>query len=196
MALHARSAAARAAAKTDYGTPREVYDTLDRDFGPFTVDLAAHEGNTKHARFYSPRHDSLRQSWEGETGYLNPPYGRGIAMWLAKARREAIFHRAVVVQLIPANVGSAWWRELVMGAAGDAGKLLSSAWVPETQVLWLRWEGLVTAVHVWPSRITFEGAPPNEGAMFDNAVVVHASPNRAPPASARRPDSLAWRWPR
>ena len=195
MALHARSAAAIAAAKTDYGTPRDVYERLDRDFGPFTVDLAAHEGNAKHARFYSPRHDSLRQSWEGETGFLNPPYGRGIASWLRKARDSALYERAVVVQLVPANVGSAWWRELVMGAVDDAGRLLQSYWVPETQVLWLRWEGLVTGVHIWPSRITFEGGPP-DGAMFDSAVVVHASPNRAPPASARRQDSLAWRWPR
>jgi len=196
MALHARSAAARAMDKKDYGTPRSVYEALERDFGPFTVDLAAHEGNAKHARYFSPRHDSLRMSWEGETGFLNPPYGRGIATWLKKARDSAIYERAVVVQLIPANVGSQWWRALVMGAANDAGKLLQSFWVPETQVLWLRWEGLVTGVHVWPTRITFDGTPINECAMFDNAVVVHASPNRAPPASSRVAGSLTWGWPR
>lgn len=194
MALHARSAEARAAAKTDYGTPREVYERLDADFGPFTIDLAAHAGNATHPRYLSQVEDSLSVSWDGETGYLNPPYGRGIDAWLRKARSAAMYGRALVVQLIPANVGSAWWRRYIMGTAEDAGRLLSSRWVPETQVLWLRWEGLITGVHVWPQRITFEGAP--DGAMFDNAAVVHASPNRRPPKGSTRPGSLAWGWPR
>ena len=34
------------------------------------------------------------------------------------------------------------------------------------------------------------------GAMFDNAVVVHASPNRRPPKGSTRPGSLSWGWPR
>lgn len=194
MALHARSAEARAAAKTDYGTPREVYERLDADFGPFTIDLAAHAGNAKHPRYLSQVEDSLSVSWDGETGFLNPAYGRGIDAWLRKARSAAMYGRALVVQLIPANVGSAWWRKYIMGTAEDAGRLLSSRWVPETQVLWFRWEGLITGVHVWPSRITFEGAP--DGAMFDNAVVVHASPNRRPPKGSTRPGSLSWGWPR
>lgn len=194
MALHARSAAAVAAAKTDYGTPREVYERLEADFGPFTIDLAAHAGNAKHSRYLSVIEDSLASSWDGETGYLNPPYGRGIDAWLKKARRSAIAGRAVIVQLIPANVGSSWWRKYVMGTAEDAGRLLSSAWAPWSQVLWLRWEGLITGVHFWPTRIGFEGAP--DGAMFDSAVVVHASPNRKPPKGAGRTGSLSWGWPR
>lgn len=196
MALHARSAEARAAAKVDYGTPREVYAALDELFH-FTIDLAAQQHNTKHARFWSPETNSLAQSWEAETGWLNPPYGRGISQWLAKARSSAIVDRAIIAQLIHANVGSAWWRKYVMGQGlTDAGQLRESYWVPETQVLWLRWEALITGVHVWPTRITFDGAPPEEGAMFDNALVWHASPNRKAPAASRDPSTLLWRWPR
>lgn len=194
MARHERSRAALERAKTDYGTPVEIYQQLDELFR-FTIDLAAHASNAKHPRFFSPADNSLAQSWAGETGFLNPPYGRGIESWLAKARHAAINERAVVVQLIPANVGSAWWRRLVLGAERhDAGRLVASWWAPETQVLWLRWEGLITGVHVWPSRIDFEGAP--DGAMFDSAVVWHASPNRAPPASSKRPGTIVSGWPR
>lgn len=194
MALHARSPQALARAKTDQGTPRALYEQLDELFR-FTVDLAAHEVNAKHARYFSPADDALALSWAGETGWLNPPYGRGLPTWLTKARRSAIFERAIIVQLIPANVGSRWWRELVLGQSQDAGRLLSSAFVPETGVLWLRWEGLITGIHYWPSRIQFEGGG-GDAAMFDSALVIHASPNRAPPPSSRVAGSLTWGWPR
>lgn len=193
MSRHDRSRAAREAAKTDYGTPREEYEKLDALFN-FTIDLAAHERNHKHARYFSPKDNTFVQSWHGETGFLNPEYGRRIGDFLAKARHEAINERAIVVQLIPANVGTAWWRSLILGhKQNDAGRLVSSSWLDETQVLWLRWEGLITGIHVLPYRIEFDGA--EDGAMFDNAVVIHASPNRAPPRSAKRQGTLTWGWP-
>lgn len=182
--------------KGDYGTPRDFYAWLDEAFG-FTVDLAAHEHNHKHVRYFSPKHDSLRQSWEGETGFLNPPYGRGIGRWLEKARAAALFERAIIVQVLPARVGTDWWRTFVMSADGEAGRLLSSAYVPETRVLWLRWEGLVTGVYFHDIRLDFDdGNGAGEPAPFDTAVVIHASPNRAPPASSRNPGAITSRWPR
>lgn len=188
-----RSPAARAAAKTDYGTPREVYASLDAQFA-FTVDLAAHKGNHKHARYFSPEQDSLRQSWAGETGFLNPPFGDGVGTWLGKARHAAIRERAVIVQLLPARVGTRWWRQYVEGEDEPAGRLRSSSWQPSTRTLWLRWEGLVTGIHYLRERITFDGA--DDPAKFDCAVVIHASPNRAPPPAAREPASICWGWPR
>jgi len=192
-----RLAALLTSKKGDYGTPRDFYERLDADFGPFTVDLAAHEQNYKHIRYYSPRHDSLSQDWRGETGFLNPPYGRGIALWLQKAREAAIYGRAIIVQVLPARVGTAWWRACVMSADGEGGKLLSSVYVPETRVLWLRWQGLITGVYFHDSRLDFDGADERgESAPFDTAVIVHASPNRRPPKGSTRPGSLSWGWPR
>lgn len=193
MGFVEQSARARAMARTDYATPVELYAELDAMFH-FTIDLAAHARNAKHRRFFSPEQDSLRQSWEGETGFLNPPYGRGVESWLAKARDSAIRERAIVVQLLPARVGSRWWRRFVMGDDEPAGRLRDSYWVPDTRVLWLRWEGLITGIHFHAQRIAFEGE--EHGAKFDTAVVVQASPNRPPPLSAKSPVSLAHRWPR
>lgn len=182
--------------KGDYGTPRDFYAWLDEAFG-FTIDLAAHEGNHKHVRYYSPQHDSLRQDWGGETGFLNPTYGRDVGRWLSKSRAAALFERAIIVHVLPARVGAGWWRTFIMSADGGAGRLLSSAYVPETRVLWLRWEGLITGVYFHDSRLNFEGGEEfGESAPFDTAVIIHASPNRAPPPSSRVAGSLTWGWPR
>jgi site-specific DNA-methyltransferase (adenine-specific) len=191
MAFNERSARALAAAKVDYGTPVELYEELDASFH-FTIDLAAHERNAKHRRFWSPQHDSLAQSWEGETGFLNPPFGRGVEGWLAKARDAALHERAIIVQLLPARVGTAWWRRFIETDDEVAGKLRASLWVPETRVLWLRWDGLFTGIHFHSQRVQFEGA--EDGAKFDTAVVIHASPNRAIPRAASNPASIAYRW--
>jgi phage N-6-adenine-methyltransferase len=181
--------------KTDYGTPRDFYGWLDRQFH-FSVDLAAHGGNYKHKRYFSPEQNSLHQSWEGETGFLNPPYGRGLSGWLQKARDSAMHQRAIIALVIPARVGSKWWQRYVMCADRAAGKLRESYYVPESRMLWLRWEGLVTGVYFHHERLDFEGSDERgESAPFDTAVVVHASTNRGPPAAARDPKSLLWRWP-
>jgi phage N-6-adenine-methyltransferase len=182
--------------KQDYGTPPEFYAALDADLC-FTIDLAAHERNRKHVRFFSPKDNSLAQSWEGETGFLNPPYGRGVGQWIEKARDAAMHERAVVCMVLPARVGSKWWRRWVMSGDAAAGKLRSSSYVPESRMLWLRWEGLITGVQFHDSRLDFEGAnDAGESAPFDTAVVLHASTNRPPPRCAADPTSRFFRWPR
>ena len=180
--------------KHDYGTPRELYDELDAEFH-FTIDLAAHEENHKHPRYFSPRDNALAQSWEGVTGFLNPPFGKGIGGWLAKARDAAMYERAIICQVLPARVGTRWWRQFILNTDGVAGKLRASYWSPEREVLWLKWEGLVTGVHFTPKRLDFEGAnDAGESAPFDTAIAWHASPNRAVPFA--KPGDLLWRWPR
>ena len=43
---------------------------------------------------------------------MNPPYGRAIKAWLAKAF-QASLEGALVVCLIPARTDTAWWHEFV-----------------------------------------------------------------------------------
>lgn len=180
--------------KTDWGTPRPFYEWLDRAFH-FTIDLAAHGGNYKHKRYFSPEQNSLHQSWAGETGFLNAPYGRGLSGWLQKARDSAMHERAVICLVIPARVGSKWWQRYVMNSDAAAGKLRSSFYVPESRMLWLRWEGLITGVYFHHERLDFEGDSRGESAPFDTAVVVHISTNRPAPVAAKDPRSLLWRCP-
>lgn len=182
--------------KSDYGTPPDFYDWLDSQFH-FTIDLAAQEHNKKHPNFFSPKENSLHQSWEGCTGFLNPPYGKGIPGWQMKARDEALHARAIICQVLPSRVGASWWRRYVLNSEGTAGKLRDSFYVPESRMLWLRWEGLITGVYHHDKRLDFEGAlKRGESAPFDTAIVIHASPNRPAPSASRDPSSLLWRWPR
>ena len=97
--------------KTDYETPQEFFDELDREFG-FDLDVCATAENAKHERFFSPEQDGLKQDWQG-TCWMNPPYGLGIQRWVRKAY-EASLNGATVVCLLPASTDTRWWHEYVM----------------------------------------------------------------------------------
>lgn len=61
--------------------------------------------------------DGLSLSWNGVV-FVNPPYGRTLATWIAKARREVEEGRAkTVVALLPARPDTAYWHDHVVGKA-------------------------------------------------------------------------------
>lgn len=98
----------------DRGTVAEVFDPLNAEFGPFTIDVAAAPHNTKCHRYYTAEQDGLAQSWADETVWCNPPYS-AIEPWVRKAWHET--HRngcRRVVLLLPANrTEQRWWQDLV-----------------------------------------------------------------------------------
>ena len=47
---------------------------------------------------------------------MNPPYGRGIGVWLKKAY-ETSQNESTVVCLIPSRTDTKWWHDYVMQAA-------------------------------------------------------------------------------
>ncbi len=162
----------------EWGTPKDFFDARDAELA-FTIDVCAQASNAKRRRFYSPRDNGLAQSWEGETAWCNPPYGRAIGGWVQKARDEAMRARCLTCLLLPARVDTDWWRTFVMTGDGAAGRLLRSWYLPSTRVWWLRWEALVTGVYFHDERLAFEGMA-DDAAPFPSAVVWHASPSRRP----------------
>ena len=48
--------------KTDWETPQEFYDRLDKEF-KFDLDPAASDNNAKCHRYYTEQQDGLAQSW-------------------------------------------------------------------------------------------------------------------------------------
>ena len=54
--------------------------------------------------------DGLSQDWGSETCWMNPPYGRGIELWLEKAYNSSRFG-ATVVSLVPASTDTRWWHD-------------------------------------------------------------------------------------
>lgn len=101
-------------------TPRKFFDELNKEFR-FTLDAAALQASTLIPdNWYGPDHpdpnrrDAFKCLWTADAGgghiYLNPPYGRVIGKWMAKANREAAIG-ATVVCLVPARTDTNWWHD-------------------------------------------------------------------------------------
>lgn len=92
----------------DWSTPQDTFDVLNKEFN-FTLDVCATQDNTKCDKFYSPEQDGLSQEWRGVC-WMNPPYGRQIKFWMAKAYTSSL-EGATVVCLVPARTDTAWWHD-------------------------------------------------------------------------------------
>lgn len=106
-------------ATDEWETPQDLFHELNAQWR-FDVDVAATSANTKCSRYFSPteefgawRTDGLAQRWEG-TCWCNPPYGREIGKWIAKACAEAIGGYATTVMLLPSRTDTRWWHEYVL----------------------------------------------------------------------------------
>jgi len=49
----------------EWATPMETFAELDREFGPFDLDVCADATNAKCARYFDREQDGLAQTWEG-----------------------------------------------------------------------------------------------------------------------------------
>ena len=93
-------------------TPPELFARLHEEFG-FTCDAAALDDSALLPNWYGPNHtdeerrDGLAVPWAGVV-WCNPPYGREVGDWIAKASREA--ERGVTsVLLVMANTDTKYW---------------------------------------------------------------------------------------
>lgn len=96
----------------DRGTDPELFTQLSKEFGPFTLDVAASDRNAKCERYFTVNEDGLQQSWAGEKVWCNPPYSN-IGDWVDKAHREFTRTKGIVM-LLPANrCEQRWWQDFV-----------------------------------------------------------------------------------
>lgn len=84
-----------------WATPTDLYDALHAEFG-FTFDPCPLGEGT----------DGLSVSWAGQRVYCNPPYGRGIGDWLAKASEADL-----AVYLLPSRTDTKWFHAYAPRAA-------------------------------------------------------------------------------
>ena len=113
----------RSSISDSWTTPRNFYNTLDKEFH-FTLDAAALQVSTLvPGNWYGPDHpeqarkDALNCDWKadsnGGTVWLNPPYGRAIKSFMAKADEESK-RGATVVCLVPSRTDTQWWWDSVI----------------------------------------------------------------------------------
>lgn len=71
----------------EWATPQQLFDELNEEFN-FTLDACADDWNYKVDNYFDKEIDGLAQNWNG-TVWMNPPYGRAIKTWMAKAYESA-----------------------------------------------------------------------------------------------------------
>lgn len=102
--------------KQNYGTPQAFIDALKTAwvFDSFDWDLAADAQNTKADRWFGEIENSLSQDWAELSGWLwlNPPYA-DITPWVRKVYESTRVPGRNLFMLIPASVGSNWYRDWV-----------------------------------------------------------------------------------
>lgn len=116
-------------ATDDWPTPADFYARLDAEFG-FALDVCSSVANHRAPTFYALDHpdphrrDGLERDWVADAAtaggavWVNPPYGRAIATWLAKAHKTAQAG-ATVVGLVPVRADAAWWHNLVLATGAE-----------------------------------------------------------------------------
>lgn len=76
--------------KMNWGTPPALFEELNAEFG-FTLDAAASDTNAKCDTYFTLETDGLKQSWEGQTVFCNPPMGQKFGSGQKNAKRKVVF---------------------------------------------------------------------------------------------------------
>ncbi len=130
-------------------TPAWLLDVLKKVFGVFDLDPCSptirRRGAPVSAKVYfTEEDDGLSLPWHGKV-FVNPPYGRELKRWTAKARAEYLAGKAsLVIALVPARTDTTWWHRDVLGEATIMflkgrlrfGENAESAPFPSALVIW------------------------------------------------------------
>lgn len=108
------SSARTGTGKDDWGTPADLFASLNQEFD-FTLDPCASAENAKVPHYFTVEQDGLAQPWGGRV-FVNPPYSVA-EYWIAKARESARITAQVVVVLMPARCDTDYWHGNVWQAA-------------------------------------------------------------------------------
>jgi hypothetical protein len=90
--------------QTEYCTPPRLYQKLNEEFR-FTLDPASTDKNHLAPRWFTKLDNGLRQPWNNESVFVNPPYGRGLTdKWVKKAYFHRYIMRANEIRFIRGRV--------------------------------------------------------------------------------------------
>lgn len=100
-----------------YGTPDDFLSAVRKRLGieEFAIDVAASASNAVALAYYDVEANGLEREWSREGwNWCNPPFAH-IEPWVCRAYNVA--HERNTAVLVPAGVGSNWWRNWVHGEA-------------------------------------------------------------------------------
>ena len=99
----------------NWSTPRDLWEKLN-EVHRFDVDAAASQVNHLCDKWYGldhedeARRDGLGVKWDGDSVWINPPYGRVIKDW-TKAAVNHYREGATVVMLLPSRTDTRWFHD-------------------------------------------------------------------------------------
>lgn len=99
----------------EWETPQSLFDRLDERWD-FTLDPCCTEETAKCKTYFTEEDDGLSKDWGGHRVFMNPPYGRGMNVWLEKAYKEGLKKDTMVVCLIPSRTDTRWFHDYCMKA--------------------------------------------------------------------------------
>lgn len=103
-------------------TPPEILEILYGVFRQFDLDPCSPSSDRRIAPVkarvrFTIADDGLSLPWFGRV-FMNPPYGRELPRWTAKARKEVAAQRArVVAAILPSRTDTRWWHTDLVGHA-------------------------------------------------------------------------------
>ena len=92
--------------KKDWETPDDLFQFFNQKY-KFQLDVCATHANRKVRIYYN--NSGLIRPWT-DSNWMNPPYGREIIEWVAKASENPI-----TVALLPARTDTKWFQDYVLG---------------------------------------------------------------------------------
>lgn len=97
----------------EWSTPLDVFQRIERVYGPFDLDACCRPETAKAGRYFTKDDDALSQPWTGRV-WVNPPYSNP-RPWISAAVSAVQSGDARrVVMLLPAATDTAWFHELVL----------------------------------------------------------------------------------
>jgi hypothetical protein len=98
-------------ASDKHNTPQWLVEAITDFMGYIDLDPCTTPSNPCRAsRFYTEADDAFTQSWEADTLYMNPPYGRGIGKWTSRFRFSHLVGAVnEAMSLLPARPDTQWW---------------------------------------------------------------------------------------
>ncbi|HLD04236.1 MAG TPA: DNA N-6-adenine-methyltransferase [Candidatus Nanoarchaeia archaeon] len=110
----------------EWCTPKKYVDAVREVFGGnIQLDPCSNKYSIVHAEIeYSlPEKNGLRETWDYQTIYVNPPYGRdkktGVSIkdWLERCAKAHKDYGSEVIALVPVATNTGHWKESVYGKA-------------------------------------------------------------------------------
>ncbi len=110
----------------DWGTPDKYISAVKRFFGG-EIDLDpcsnTHSLVGAGVEYRLPKHDGLKESWNFQRIFVNPPYGidqeRGTSInhWLYRCAAAHSHYGSEVIALVPVATNTGHWKKYVFGRA-------------------------------------------------------------------------------